>query len=66
MISRYHNQIDLYYRYHDIVSMKKEIKMTNMSLILKKNGFEKVAESKEHIAKFEYDWQRTCHLPLGK
>ena len=32
--------------------MKQEMKMTNMSLILKRNGFEKVAESKEHLVKF--------------
>ena len=62
MISRYHSQIDLYYRYHDIVSMNQEMEMTNMSLILKRNGFEKVAESKDHIVKFVQSMTGSEHV----
>ncbi len=62
MISRYHSQIDLYYRYHDIVSMNQEMEMTDVSLILKRNGFEKVAESKDHIVKFVQSMTGSEHV----
>jgi len=62
MISRYHDQLDLYYRYHDIVSMNQEMEMTNVSLILKRNGFEKVAESKDHIVKFVQSMTGSEHV----
>ena len=34
------------------MTMKQEIEMTDLSLILKRNGFERVAESKANIVKF--------------
>ena len=62
MISWYHAQLDLYYRYHDIIPMKQETKMTDLSLILKRNGFEKVAENKEHIVKFVQSMTGSEHV----
>jgi len=42
--------------------MNQEIEMPNMSLILKRNGFEKVAESKKHIAKFVQSMTGSEHV----
>jgi hypothetical protein len=42
--------------------MKQEIEMTNLSLILKRNGFEKVAENKEHIVNFVQSMNGSEHV----
>jgi hypothetical protein len=42
--------------------MKQEIKMTNMSLILKKNGFEKVTEDKEYVVRFVQNMSGSEHV----
>jgi hypothetical protein len=42
--------------------MKQEVEMTNMSLILKRNGFEKVAENKKHIVKFVQSMNGSEHV----
>jgi hypothetical protein len=42
--------------------MKQEIEMTNVSLILKRNGFEKVAENKDHIVKFVQSMTGSEHV----
>jgi hypothetical protein len=42
--------------------MKQEIEMTNVSLILKRNGFEKVAESKDYIVKFVQSMTGSEHV----
>lgn len=62
MISRYHGQLNLYYRYHDTIHMKQEVKTTDLSLILKRNRFEKVAESKAHIINFVQSMSGSEHV----
>jgi hypothetical protein len=42
--------------------MKQETKMTDLSLILKRNGFEKVAESKDHMVKFVQSMSGSEHV----